>query len=137
MTLRNIPIIFLICILSSCGISKDKQESMNSSLLNELNDSFLNDSVVLPSGILVELKEVQKNNDNETGAYKASFLFTFKNFWDNSNYDVRGMAYFDSDGSIAIENGKKNIRINVISKNHKTVSLDELKSLRPKDTLGW
>ena len=110
---------------------------MNSSLLNELNDSSLNDSVVLPSGILVELKEVQKNNDNETGAYKASFLFTFKNFWDNSNYDVRGMAYFDSDGSIAIENGKKNIRINVISKNHKTVSLDELKSLRPKDTLGW
>lgn len=137
MAIRSILITLLVLIVSSCGITSDKQEAMNHSLRYELNESFLNDSVVLPSKVYVELKDSQKNDDYETGDYKASFLFTFQNFWDKSNYEVRGTAYFDTDGCIIKENGKKNIRINVISKNHKLVSSEELKLLRPKDTLGW
>lgn len=134
---RNILIALLVFLVSSCGISSDKQEAMNNSLLHELSESFLNDSVVLPSQVAVELKDFHKNDDNETGEYKASFLFTFHNFWDKSNYSVMGSAYFDHNGCIVKENGKKNIRIRVISKNHKTVSRDELMSLKPKDTMGW
>lgn len=137
MNLRNILITLLLFIVSSCGIPTDKQEAMNNSLLHDLSESFLNDSIVLPSQVSVELNDVQKNDDDETGAYKASFLFTFKNFWDKSKYEVRGTAYYDDNGSIVIENGKKNICIRVISKNHKLVSSDELVLLRPKDTLGW
>lgn len=137
MYFRNILISMLILIASSCGVSTDKQEAMNNSLLSELNDSFLNDSIVLPSKASIELKDCQKNDDNESGEYKASFLFTFQNFFDKSNYAVSGTAYFDNNGCIVKENGKKNIRINVISKNHKIVSLEELMSLKPKDTLGW
>lgn len=124
-------------IISSCGISKDKQEAMNHSLIHELSESFLNDSIVLPSQVYAELKDSRKNNDNEIGEYKSSFLFTFQNFWDKSNYEVRGTAYFDTNGCVVKENGKKGIHINTISKNHKIVSWDELMSIKPKDTLGW
>ena len=133
MTLRNLLIALSVIILSSCGIPREQQESMNNSLLNELSDSFMNDSILLPSQVYVELKNTQKNNDNKTGEYKSSFLFTFQDFWDKSNYEARGTAYFDNNGNIVKENGKKNIRINVISKNHKSVSSEELKLLRPKD----
>lgn len=137
MYFRNLLIILMLLISSSCGISTDKQEAMNNSLLSELNESFLNDSIVLPSKTSVELKDCQRNSDNESGEYKSSFIFTFQNFFDKSNYAVRGTAYFDNNGCIVKENGKKNIRINVISKNHKTISSEEFKSLKPKDTLGW
>lgn len=130
-------LISLMMLISSCGNSTQKQEVMNNSLLSELKESFLNDSIVLPSKPSVELKDCQKNSDNESGEYKSSFIFIFQNFFDKSNYTVRGTAYFDNNGCVVKENGKKNIRINVISKDHKTVSSDELMTLRPKDTLGW
>lgn len=123
--------------LASCGISKETQDSMSESLQDELNESFMNDSIVLPSKMSVELSDIKKNDDRETGDYKASFLFSFQNFWDESKYAVRGVAYFDKDGSIVTANGKKNIRINVISINNRMISSEELVKHRPKDTLGW
>lgn len=123
--------------LASCGISKETQEAMSESLQDELNESFMNDSIVLPYKMSVELKDIQKNDDNETGDYKASFLFSFQNFWDESKYAVRGVAYFDENGYVIKDNGKKNIRINVISINNRMTSSEELVKLRPKDTLGW
>ena len=121
---------------ASCGISKETRGLMSESIRNELNESFMNDSVVLPSKISVELNDIQKNDDRETGDYKASFLFSFQNIWDESKYAVRGVAYFDKEGSIITANGKKSIRINVISINNRMVSSEELVKFRPKDTLG-
>ncbi len=127
----------LLFFVASCGVPNETQNVMSESLQDELNESFIDNKVVLPYKISVELKDVETNDDNETGHYKASFLYSFQNFWDKSEYDVRGIAYFDSDGYIVKENGKKNIRLNVISKNSKLVSSEELIKLRPKDTLGW
>lgn len=136
MKIRSL-LLLLVFTLTSCGMPKETQDAMSKSLKNELNESFMNDSIVLPSKISVELKDIQSNDENETGDYKASFMLSFRDFWDDSKYDVRGVAYFDSYGSVIKENGKKNIRINVISKNHNVVSSEELIKLRPKDTLGW
>ena len=133
-------IALLVFLVSSCGISKEKQDRMSESLEYELNESFIEGSLVLPSKISVELKDIGKSKnkiDDEKCVYEAHFSFKFNNFWDNSKYTVSGFAYFDDNGNISIQNGKKSIRIYTISKNHQPLSSDEIKSLRPTDTLGW
>lgn len=129
--------LLLVTVVVACGVSKDKQDRMRFSLHRELNESFINDSILLPSVDFIELKEVEKNRDHEIGEYKASFVFSFKNFWDNEGYDIRGDAYFDEYGDIIKSDGKKSIHIYLISKNHRAVSSEEMKSLRPKDIHLW